>query len=587
MVFQRAKDSIILSDCGSYIVRSIHDVGQLEVFEIRKNLAQQIKQVDLKQVIAKHLQEVGLEETPYLNDIVMEELRWEKVKGMKKSSKFGVVVKALSIVVILHVEDNIEPIIIQQSQADGVSHFEWIPPVQDEKEGEEEEGAYKNSKQLLLFTRNCVQAKLFSLDCTQVLFTMDKPKRGSILVRPRLGNAMWSMVTEARSHERGEQLCTIYHFLNRGSISSNFYKFKIPESVADMESEMRWSESGKWLSCFDYVGTLFGFLLQVFNSLGWYRNRRSNTGMPVGDPIIDIGYLVNGISDYPRKNSLVSVGSNEYLLQWIQDQRSKAEFVLVAGMQTMEEAVYVEILVMSIEHFGLIHRVLLPEIPTIHVWQRSLTDYRNIFHYNRSFKSSFKLKRNSKIRYFESYNDKGSWLALHVEDMLFIYEIIYGDDERLLTFNLAGAIHLDSRILSLKFFSGFGENVKLLVALSSHIFVFDTTAASIEVIHTLNGPRLLRDSQVFIGTHFVRLVARADAAPPSDWVIIDYNSASPETQEPTISSQSVARGILSRHLLQDLRNTLKRASDNRLGRLDSSTFEEVTDTFNIQKKAKH
>lgn len=587
MAFQRGKDSIILSECGNYILRSVHDVGLLEVFEIRKNLAQEIKRVDLKQVIAKHLQEVGLGETAYLNDIVMEGLQWEKVKGRKRSSKFGVVVKAMSIVVIFHVEDNIEPIIIQQSQADGVSHFEWIPPVQDDKEGEEQEGAYKNSKQLLLFTGNCVQAKLFSLDCTQVLFTIDKPKRESILVRPRLGNAMWSMVTETRSHERGEEACAVYHFHNRGSISNNFYKLKIPESVADIESEMLWSESGKWFSCFDYVGTLFGFLLQIFNSLGWYRNRRSGTGIPVGDPIIDIGYLVNGISDYPRKNSLVSVGPNEYLLQWIQDQRSKAEFVLVAGIQTMEEAVYVEILVISIEHFGLIHRVLLPEIPAIHVWQRNRADYRDSFRYNRSFKSSFKLKRNSKIRYFQSYNEKGSWLALHVEDMLFVYEVIYGDDERLLTFNLAGAIHLDSRVLTLKFFPGFGENVKLLVTLSSHIFVFDTTAASIEVIHALNGPRLFRESQVFVGAHFIRVVARVDAAAPSDWVIIDYNSTTPETQEPTSSSQSIARGNLSRDLLRGLRNTIKRASDNRLGRLDSSTFEEVTDTFNIQKKAKH
>ena len=115
----------------------------------------------------------------------------------------------------------------------------------------------QNCKQLVVFTKHRLQVKLFSLDCTHMLWKIDRPISDEILVRPGLNNTIWSLVVNSGLPVSSDAAPVIYHFYNEGSISSLLYKFKFSTNAS--HTLVNWSGSGKWLCNLNSIDCLFGF----------------------------------------------------------------------------------------------------------------------------------------------------------------------------------------------------------------------------------------------------------------------------------------------------------------------------------------
>ncbi|ODV77630.1 uncharacterized protein CANTADRAFT_55848, partial [Suhomyces tanzawaensis NRRL Y-17324] len=249
----------VLSLCGHYVASVVN--GVLEIAPINGNGPVHTHQ--LNDAIRRHVVNNGVEGRPRVSKAVVTQLEWEKVVSGASCAKIGVVIENYGLLMVYELHNH-EPIVIQQSRDDGIEKFEWVPPVDSQQQDEDGPGGYSNSKQLVVFTKNYLHMKLYSLDCTHILLTIVKPLVHHLVVSPHRSNRIWSMVADTMEYN---QPPLIYHFYNQGSTSTLFQASRLPQYLLTTP-HIEWSASGRWLSLFTGEDILYGFDLKIFNLLG-------------------------------------------------------------------------------------------------------------------------------------------------------------------------------------------------------------------------------------------------------------------------------------------------------------------------------
>ncbi|EMG46786.1 hypothetical protein SBY92_005310 [Candida maltosa Xu316] len=298
-----------ISECGNYIAKYN---SQDHILEVNNILNSEIfRSYNLKSIIQSHIQikpSVPLSVT---------QLQWESIRPNSVSTKIGIVITNLSLLVVLNLgEEASQPIFIKQSQQDGIESFEWIPPALHEKDT----GAYQNSRQLIVYTKLRLSAKVYSLDCTHVLFTIFKPI-SSLIICPEKNNKYWSIVANTLKYN---SLPRLYHFYNEGSVSVLILQIKLPQSVTT-SSEIEWSPSGTWLRFFDDKELVLGYNMLIYNLFGAV-NENNNI-----EPLID----VESIDDDVTNTDGISFHGSSFEASWLTSSLNE-EFTTIANLQNRE-----------------------------------------------------------------------------------------------------------------------------------------------------------------------------------------------------------------------------------------------------------
>lgn len=328
MSFSTSKVVSIPSPCGSMIAFCNLRTLTIHINPSNGKQTTSPHSIDIQRDISDH---IGIRDRhSFLNQIPrITQIEWESCLPKTKATKIAILVEQYAMLLIYDVRESSIPIIIRQTRELGVAKFQWIPPVEENAS----EGAYVNCKQVLLFTGSYLHAKLYSLDCTTVLWTIDTPvPNSSIIAKSSLDNRIWSLV--------GEQVLgfslnpVVYNFYNDGSESDLLYAFELTKESSSRlcSPELLWSQSGKWLLDFSPNEELFGFSLEVYNSLG-VGSIKSTEAKYIrnGTPMASLNWLTDGIHDEPGSAiNLVTYGALSYLAQWLDI--GGVDIVVVAGL---------------------------------------------------------------------------------------------------------------------------------------------------------------------------------------------------------------------------------------------------------------
>lgn len=203
-------------------------------------------------------------------------IKWEYVLT-HSTTKLAVVVDSMVVVIDLRYE---EPIFIYEE--DGIADFQWIRPVPISGSGDSAdidavdavdadkknalEGAYLNCKQLIVYTAGYLQAKLYSLDCTRTLWSIDKPITKVPIYRPN--ERFWTVVSSWRAPGTEDLFPLVHHMYNTGSRSYVLHQTSLPDPLLSTNFVVEWARSGKCLVYFNGTDILGGFKLKVVPVLG-------------------------------------------------------------------------------------------------------------------------------------------------------------------------------------------------------------------------------------------------------------------------------------------------------------------------------
>lgn len=260
---------VSLSHCGQYVA-----VADNTDISIHRAVPQfQLKRIEVTKVVHKHLGHHSASE----EKVNLHGMYWESVVAPSKSTKFALSISMddFNAVIIYDITSSAEdPVIIELESA--IEHVDWI--LGAPKEG----SAYKNCTQLVLFDRLGLEARVYSLDCTKILFTLPKPTYKTVLRRPKLDN-FWSLLSTpyydknltARSITVDLQSASypyLLHFTNDGSRSSLLASLEL-DFHPSPSAQITWDPSGTWICFFDANDSLFGYTLRVYNSLAIYETK--------------------------------------------------------------------------------------------------------------------------------------------------------------------------------------------------------------------------------------------------------------------------------------------------------------------------
>lgn len=596
------------SQCGNFVAVIVPKSSILDIYSVSRTANRLYRTYDLGQLIRQHIrrnieEHIGI--IGHTLDISI--IRWERVLPGLSSSKLGLVFEKLSMLLIFDIREKLDPIVIHQTNNEGIEDFQWVPPTENDTEDKSDKpGAYTNCKQLVVFTKHRLQVKLFSLDCTHMLWKIDRPISDEILVRPGLNNTIWSLVVNSGLPVSSDAAPVIYHFYNEGSISSLLYKFKFSTNAS--HTLVNWSGSGKWLCNLNSIDCLFGFDLQIYNSLGVYRNPFNHiSDVPVGDPIITLDYLNKGVIDHQQGNSLISYGSVEYLSQWIQIAANNTEYLLIASTIHIEDSCKIELILVSIKSFGIINRSLVPDAPVYNVWKQFHDPSTRTIRYRKTLNKTLLLKSSCKLKNFLVENTKTvNWACLQVEDIILLYKIFVEDATSVnknVIYELETAIHVNSKVLSLNLFKTGNEEVKFLIITEDHIAAYDFAKHSLEVLYPNTIPTKIRDVFVFQKNQTTELLIVYERIEHINWQIITHANKTEDVGQ-TANEDDSNFSIIKRFqyqednskvmgLMKDVQHSewgqgqrIKRNRFNHNRPSLTENIDDVTDTFNLQKRAK-
>lgn len=156
-----------------------------------------------------------------------------------QSNKVAILIDNENTIKIYDVRNEDVDISITEDDVFGIEKFEWLP-----KGHKAEETAYDGSKLIVVFTRNELYARIYSLDYSQVLISVEKPKFNKILIKPN--SDIFSIVT---SKSNGY---VVQNFVNTGSSVSHFNVIEL-DSFLNPTDSLEWSPNGQWLLCNDSV----------------------------------------------------------------------------------------------------------------------------------------------------------------------------------------------------------------------------------------------------------------------------------------------------------------------------------------------
>lgn len=479
------------------------------------------------------------------------QVEWEFCLPDTKASKIGVLIETYAMLLVYDIREQSPPLIIRQTRVDGLCKFQWIPPIIDEAP----EGAYINCKQLLLFTDNYLHAKLYSLDCTTILWTIETPVPNSgIIVKPCLKNRIWTLV--------GEQILTtshppvVYLFFNFGSESSLFHTFELTDEESTTRlcaPELSWSQSGNWLLDFSTNECLFGFCMDLYNSLGLGTTSQSiGSGLEIrkGTPVATLNWLTDGIhqGSAGATKSLVTYGALKYLSLWVQ--LANSEVVVIASLLDGQ----VELLCYSVLKLRLT-KVAFLNANIRYVWQQHGSTVRKV------------ITKGVQLEDLNAINSLNHCLSITCHDTILVYvlsetETVQFDHKSTLKFTepIDAVIHLKDS----------AQNAMIVVA-GQYIIAYLVERDSVQVLFESS---IIHDTLVYEQDNKCTILIKvANEGLKSDWYSMNVAYEELLRDEPTITS------VKHRPPTQDSRSRWQRLH------LPSITNDDITDTFGLKSRS--
>ncbi|KAH3675175.1 hypothetical protein WICMUC_002831 [Wickerhamomyces mucosus] len=164
------------------------------------------------------------------------QIQWEPIyEG--RSTKIALLISSESKVKILDVEDEKVNIDIMEDEIIGIEKFQWLNSGERAKET-----AYQRSKQIIIFNRNDVSAKLYSLDYQVPLYEFSKPRYNKLILRSK--SHKYAVVTESDKTE-----ILLNNLINYGSTSRLLYKTNLGHYM-NLEDVII-SPNSQWVLCND------------------------------------------------------------------------------------------------------------------------------------------------------------------------------------------------------------------------------------------------------------------------------------------------------------------------------------------------
>lgn len=442
------------ANCG--FVWTYLAVDTLRVEEVV--LKREIMAVDVREDVRRHL---GARK---LGVFIVDKIEWEPVD--KDTTKLAVQVTSHGMVLVYELYKDTTPIIIQQDVTEGIELFFWVPLVAVETS----EGSYKNCKQLIIYTKNHLQVKLYSLDFVNILWKLTKPISQSPILNPQ-NHHLWSLVLASRSADVSDQTPVVYHFYNQGPMSNLLYRFKLPMPVLTEDYSMFWTQSGKWLVYFNWIDLLFGFKLQVYNSLGVNQNLFNLEFIPTGDPIIDINWMTRGFESHEF------ACINYWITDLWVDELSEYLFVVLL----MDDLI--QVVTVSIKDFRVISKETI-DVDTATFWSQHFDG--KLLKYVRGKRSRDELS----IKKVFTKTQAGKFkLIVQFEASLVVCDILFNDENstKLILFKPVDYIITD-RV------DGIEYTTDIVVTTATHIFTYDFS--TISVIHQGTTSQIIKDTLI-------------------------------------------------------------------------------------------
>lgn len=477
------------------------------------------------------------------------QIEWEHCLPDTKASKIGVLIDTYAILLVYDIREQSPPIIIRQTRVDGLCKFQWIPPIVDEAP----EGAYVNCKQLLLFTDNYLHAKLYSLDCTTILWTIETPVPNSgIVVKPCLKNRIWTLVGEQIL--ASSQPPVVYMFFNFGSESRLFHAFELTDEESTTRlcpPELSWSQSGNWLLDFSTNECLFGFCMDLYNSLGLgTTSQDTGSGLEIrkGTPVASLNWLTDGIHQVAEGKSLVTYGALNYLSLWVK--LADSEVVVIASLLDKQ----VELLCYSVMKLRLT-KVAFLAASIRYVWQQHGSTLRKV------------ITKGLQLEDLNAINSLNRCLSITCHDTILVYavsetETVQFDHKSTLKFTepVDAVIHLKDS----------AKNAMIVVA-GQYIIAYLVERDRVQVLFETS---LIHDALVYEQDNKCTILIKvANHGLKSDWYSMDISYEELLRDQPTITSVKHRPSEIAR----DSRSRWQRLH------LPSVTNDEITDTFGLKR----
>lgn len=555
------------SPCGSYLAIVNDDKREIEIYTV-ENLVL-YRKIDIKTAVLTHIQ--GNHSAIREAELKVTQVAWEKILEKTKTTKIGILVENYALVVIIDIRDDMtSPIVLQQNQIDGICRFEWIPPVDTQ-----ESGAYENSRQIIIFCEHNLQAKVFSLDCTSILFTILKPAKSEIYVRPQHNNSIWCVVAHRLDYASS---LLVYIFYNTGSVSVPIHEFKVSHNmISDFEFE--WSNSGKWLSILSTSESIFGFNLRIFNSLGMHeveQDENSDLFSTDRKALINIEWKPEGIEE-DLSTSLISIKTTNYVSKWLDV--DDEEYLLVGSMvsNTEMELVLISIKTLAVNNKSVI-KVNTSQNNYLQILDRGIIKYMRYSNLN-NMTFSLVLKNIIVVN---------NYILFDYGDSLLLSELKFHDNTAIINYDSNMFVRFTLNILSYKCLK---NRDIILVVTENDLALLDMRNFKIDSIFSSNSK--IKDVALFQDNSIIGILQRDYSKREQDLKNWEFIKTSEITQNPdktqtkpikTYENNDDTNKVLN--LINDAnRNDTIRLRRNRFSLFNANT-DEITDTFNLIKRQK-
>ncbi|CUM67864.1 uncharacterized protein PRCAT00005573001 [Priceomyces carsonii] len=547
-----------ISECRNYVSIISKDNTRLEIYDLAS--MKLYRSYDLYNIVRKYLFEVS-NMRKKLDSLVISQVKWEEILENQISSKLGLVINNYSLLVILDIRfEYTDPIVVQQTRVEGIENFQWIRPTSES----EESGAYINSKQFVVFTKGYLEMKLFSVDCTSIILQLLKPAMNEVIFRPKAHSRIWSIAAQPIHSSTP----ILYHFYNEGSSSTLLFEFELPRAS---KFNLKWSNSGKWISFFNDQENLFGFTMKIYNSLGVFQNLSRQQLIPKGNPIVSIDWFNEGIYDNrDESNRIIEIGALKYVNKWITVR--DCDYILIASAGEFEE---MELVLISGITFKILKRFITKFSDITDTWKESregkMVKYRRVAH------KTYRRKHD-----IEDMIVFKSLVCLKLSDCILAYSL-GADDQNNVGFHFELSVEFNSKLKSVRFY---GENsTKLLMTCDDHLAIYDFKHRSLERVYESSSPisnsyivsdddsiaveKHLSDSKSYIGK----------------WEVVNITNSKPKGLHDK-TRLSIGAPRRESGSMEPSRLKRNRFDDKRISLVDSSGLDEFTDTFKLRKRLK-
>ncbi|CAK7895674.1 hypothetical protein CAAN1_05S04720 [[Candida] anglica] len=550
---------VSVSPCGKLVVTCNADQVNVTTLSGMK-----VVSFDTFNIVKRHLHSNGIRIKKFKN-FKLTQVTWEKINPSLETSKLGAVIECsesikgvvshFSMLLILEVsgDDNLQPIIIQQPAGDGIDSFEWISPVEATDDTKEQNSAYVNSRQLVIFTKHKLLARVYSLDCTHIQFEMSKPASTHILERS--GYPVWTLVLLQTS---GDPI--VMNFFNEGSTSRLLCRYRIK-----LDSHVSWSNSGKWLMTFDSTACLYGFQLQIFTSLGYYKQVTSS--IKSGEPLVNINWLTDDVIHTKGNRLSANCTSLNYTANWI-TLGNNGDYALIVGEDAFNKKV--ETLLVSMNDIRIIDKSYLTK-SSMHIW----TNKKN----NNDDDTSREYKRyingnNNEFGRLKTIKIATNYISIIHENAILLYKVSLDTSSKQVDYDLEATILLSSSLVNAQFIAS-----NLLVVTEREVLMYCSWDQRVQTLYISPPSNAILSVS---NTIDVAVVVDLDGG----WKKIPFPVKSTRDQINTANDVNDDSSKVIR-LAKEVQHTEwgSRLKRNRLSLVDDSR-DEVTDTFNVQSGAK-